>query len=182
MHLDNFISEDTDTYLAGPPGKRQATLEDARRPPVEAGRQEGGEHFSPTASIKDWPRQGAQRFPSVRKAVCGRLFCNDSVSDNDTPVLPKGGRLREILAGVRVPWSGEASRRLCLRPDIWGSSVECRCEPRFTASLNVRSNRDCRHSWGGTNVTPLRLTSQAQPLRQGVTQQFQPYMGRSLFL
>ena len=40
------------------------------------------------------------------KQLMAELFRNDSVSDNDTPVLPEGGRLREILAGVRVPWSG----------------------------------------------------------------------------
>ena len=58
------------------------------------------------------------------------LFCDDSVGDNDTPVLPNGGRPTEILPGVRVPWSGEASRRLFLRPVTWGRSVEFRCVKR----------------------------------------------------
>ena len=85
---------------------------------------------SPTPLLSKRPKIRCPAVPICPKAVCGRLFCDDSVSDNDTPVLPNGGRPTEILPGVRVPWSGEASRRLFLRPVTWGSSVKCRCVKR----------------------------------------------------
>ena len=39
MYLENYISEDLDTLLAGPREAGQATPEDARRPPVEVRKQ-----------------------------------------------------------------------------------------------------------------------------------------------
>lgn len=60
-HFEKFISEDMDTLLTGPPGKRQATPEDARRPPVEAGEQEGG-IFLPKGFYK---RRPIVRCPAV---------------------------------------------------------------------------------------------------------------------
>ena len=84
--------------------------------------------LSPKASIKEGQdKVPSGSHPTEKQPVAG-CFAMIPASNNDTPVLPEGGRLREILAGVRVPWSGEASRRPSLRPDIWGSSVEYRCE------------------------------------------------------
>lgn len=119
-------------------------MEDAPRPSVEAGDSERRNDL-PWVLLSKGQREGAERFPSVRKTADGKLYCDDSVRDNDTPVLPNGGRPTEILPGVRVLWSGEASRRPSLRPAAWGSSVKCRRTKRdLLLSLNVRSTRDRR--------------------------------------
>ena len=95
------------------------------------------ERMSPTPLLSKRPKIRCPAVPICPKAVCGRLFCDDSVGDNDTPVLPNGGRPAEILPGVRVPWSGEASRRLFLRLGVWGSSVEYRCVKRDLCRVSM---------------------------------------------
>ena len=72
--------------------------------------------FSLKASIKDGQHKVQSGTHPSEKQLVAELFRNDSVSDNDTPVLSKEGRPTEILPGVRVPWSG-ADRRL--NPSPW---------------------------------------------------------------
>ena len=124
--------------------ERQATPEDAPRPPVEARTQRGQ---VPRRLPSKRPRLRCPAVPICPKAVCGGLFCDDSVSDNDTPVLPNGGRPTEILPGVRVPWSGEASRRLFLRPVTWGSSVEYRCAKRDLRRVSMSEATGIGVAW-----------------------------------
>ena len=92
------------------------------------------------------------------KRLMAELFCNDSVSDNDTPVLPTGGRLREILAGVRVPWSGSQPPSQVFAPAS-GEVVSNTDVNETYPSLNVRCNRDRPCNMVIQAFTPLKPTS-----------------------
>ena len=91
-----------------PAGQGQATLEDARKPPVEVLVQAANEvtytFLFGYDSLPDFPSINdgqirCQAGPSVQKTACGKLYRNDSARDNDTSVQsqppPKWGSSNE---------------------------------------------------------------------------------------
>ena len=93
------------------------------------------------------------------KQFAAELFRNDSVSDNDTPVLPKGGRPTEILPGVRVPWSGSQppSQVFALASGEVVSNTDAKRD-LYRVSMSEATGI-AAVSVGGAGVAPLRLTS-----------------------
>ena len=101
-----------------PAGQGQATLEDARKPPVEVLVQAANEvtytFLFGYDSLPDFPSINdgqirCQAGPSVQKTACGKLYRNDSARDNDTSVQsqPREKRDHAMRAARRDPRRGE---------------------------------------------------------------------------
>ena len=102
-----------------PAGQGQATLEDARKPPVEVLVQAANEvtytFLFGYDSLPDFPSINdgqirCQAGPSVQKTACGRLYRNDSARDNDTSVQSQPHRNGDqaMRAADRDPAGGES--------------------------------------------------------------------------
>ena len=102
-----------------PAGQGQATLEDARKPPVEVLVQAANEvtytFLFGYDSLPDFPSINdgqirCQAGPSVQKTACGKLYRNDSARDNDTSVQsqPPPKWDQAMRAADRDPAGGES--------------------------------------------------------------------------